>query len=172
MHETKRLLSEWFRMKDLDQLHYCLGVNIVYGENCVWLHQKQYITLMLKKFELMDAKTVSTPADHNVRLVKDDTVSKATDQVEYQSMIGSLLYAAIATRPDIAQAVGVVSNFVHNLQKLTKLLQKEYFDISRKPKTWIEVQQRWKIGLMQIGVVILMIDTQLQEMFSCLLVEQ
>ena len=89
MHKTKRLLSEQFRMKDLNQLHYCLGVNIVYGENCVWLHQKQYITLM----------TVSTPADHNVKLVKDDTVSKATDQVEYQSMIGSLLYAAMATRP-------------------------------------------------------------------------
>jgi len=31
--------------------------------------------------------------------------------VTYQSIVGSLLYAAIATRPDIAQAVGVVAKF-------------------------------------------------------------
>ena len=55
-----------------------LGVNIVCGVNCVWLHQKRYIKLMLKKFRLMDAKTVSTPADYSVKLVKDDTVSKTT----------------------------------------------------------------------------------------------
>ena len=35
MLETKGLLSERFRMKDMGQLHYCLGVNIVYGQNCV-----------------------------------------------------------------------------------------------------------------------------------------
>lgn len=39
------------------------------------------------------------------------SVSKPTVQVEYQSMVGSLLYTAMATRPDIAQAVLVVSKF-------------------------------------------------------------
>ena len=34
--------------------------------------------------------------------------------ISYQSIVGSLLYAAIATRPDIAQAVGVVSKFCAN----------------------------------------------------------
>ena len=91
MVETKRLLSEQFRMKDMGQLHYCLGVNIVYGQNRVWLHQKQYISLMFRKFGLEDANTVSTPADCNVKLVKDDHVSKPTYQAEYQSMVGSLL---------------------------------------------------------------------------------
>ena len=47
----------------------------------------------------------------NVRLVKNDGVSKSVDQVSYQSMVGSLLYASIATRPDIAQAVGAASKF-------------------------------------------------------------
>ena len=40
MSEVKQLLSERFKMKDMGQLHYCLGVNIVYGQNCCWLYQK------------------------------------------------------------------------------------------------------------------------------------
>lgn len=75
----------------------------------IWLHQKQYILSMLQKFGLMDAKPVSTPADHNVRLVKDDNISrKLEDKATYQSMVGSLLYAAMATRPDIAQALKIL----------------------------------------------------------------
>ena len=40
------------------------------------LHQKQYIKKMLKKEQLEDVKPVSTPADPNVTLQKDDGVSK------------------------------------------------------------------------------------------------
>lgn len=54
---------------------------------------------------------MSTPADPNVKLCKDDGVSKSVDSIMYQSMVGSLLYAAIATRPDISHAVGVVAKF-------------------------------------------------------------
>ena len=46
----------------------------------------------------------------DVKLVKDDG-SKPTDASLYQSIIGSLLYAATSTRPDIAHAVGVLSKF-------------------------------------------------------------
>ena len=46
----------------------------------------------------------------DVKLVKDDG-SKQADASLYQSIIGSLLYAAPSTRPDIAHAVGVLSKF-------------------------------------------------------------
>ena len=46
-----------------------------------------------------------------MKLIKDDGYSKAVDPVVYQSMVGSLIYAAIATRPDIAQAVGALAKF-------------------------------------------------------------
>ena len=49
--------------------------------------------------------------DVNVKLVKDDGYSKAVDPAEYQSMVGSLIYAAIATRLDIAHAVGTLAKF-------------------------------------------------------------
>lgn len=66
----------------------CLGVSIVYGQNCIWL---QYTT---QRIRTASANTVSTLADCNVKLVKDDHVRKSTDQIEYQSMISSLLYRA------------------------------------------------------------------------------
>lgn len=69
---------------------------------------------MLVKYGMQDAKIVSTPADENVKLEKDDGVSKKIDPVMYQSMVGSLLYVAIATRPDIAQAVAMVSKYNAN----------------------------------------------------------
>ena len=63
------------------------------------------------KERLTDTKTVSTPAVLNVKLRKDNSVSKQVNSVTQQSMVRSLLYVAIATTPDIAQAVGAVSKF-------------------------------------------------------------
>ena len=100
-------------MKDIGKLHYCLGIIVQHDKkkNCLWIHQEQYIIDTIQKYGLTDAKTVSTPADLNIKLRKDDSVSKQVNSVTYQSMVGSLLYATVATRPDIAQAVRAVSKF-------------------------------------------------------------
>ena len=87
---------------------------------------------MLGKFGLEDANTVSTPADCNVKLIKDDHVSKPANQAEYQSMVGSLLYIAMGTRPDIAQAVGVVSKFCSNPTEAHKTAVKRIFRYLKK----------------------------------------
>jgi hypothetical protein len=108
----KKALMERFKMKDMGAIHYCLGVSVIQSSDGMWLHQKQYVLSMLRKFGLTDAKPASTPANSNVTLVKEDGNSKRLeDKALYQSMVGSLLYAAMATRPDIAQAVGAVSKF-------------------------------------------------------------
>ena len=113
MQEVKEKLFERFRMKDMGKLHYCLGISISHDEDnyCITLQQKQYIRNILTRFGLADAKAVSTLADPSVTLVKDDGVSKEVDPTLYQSMVGSLIYAAMTTRPDITQAVGTVSKF-------------------------------------------------------------
>ena len=65
---------------------------------------------MLRKFKLEDAKTVAMPADQNVVLCRNDG-SESVDQKNYKSMIGNLLYAALATRPDIQFAVAACSHY-------------------------------------------------------------
>ena len=113
MQKIKDVLKAQFKIKDMRELHYCLGVGVVQDKENkqIWLHQGHYIEKIVKKFGQTEAKTVSTPADLNVKLEKNDGVSKTVDPTQYQSIVGSLLYAAIATRPDIAQAMGVVSKF-------------------------------------------------------------
>ncbi len=113
MISLKECLADRFRMKDMGELHYCLGISIERDEEkkSLYMHQKQYITSMIEKFGLSNCKVVSTPADINVKLTKDEEGGTPVDPVKYQSIVGSLLYVAIATRPDIAQAVGVVSKF-------------------------------------------------------------
>ena len=66
---------------------------------------------LLERYKLTEANTVTTPMDPNVKLVKDDSYSKKVDAAQYQSMVGSLLHAARATRPDIAYVVAIVSKF-------------------------------------------------------------
>ena len=75
------------------------------------MDQRQYIQSLLKRYGLSQPKTATTPADVNVKLIKNDGVSKPVNPVNYQSMVGSLLYASINIRPDIVQAVGAVSKF-------------------------------------------------------------
>jgi len=116
MQRLKDSLKLQFKMKDMGELHYYVGVCIVRDKERkqVYLHQGLYIEKMVKKFGQTQAKSVSTPADLNVRLQKEDGVSKPVDTTSYQSIVESLLYAAITSRPDIAQAVGVVSTFCAN----------------------------------------------------------
>ena len=111
MKKIKENLAARFKMKDLGKLHYCLGISIQHDEErgSLWMDQRQYIQSLLKRYRLSQAKSATTPADVNVKLVNNDGVSKPVNQVNYQSMVGSLLYASIATRPDIAQAVGAIS---------------------------------------------------------------
>ena len=101
-------------MKDMGELQKYVGVCIVQDKERkqVYLHQELYIEKILKKFGQTQAKSVSAPADLNVGLQKEDGVSKPVDMTSYQSIVGSLLYAAITIRPDIA--LGVVLKFCAN----------------------------------------------------------
>ena len=103
MIDLKTSLANHFKMKDMGVLHYCRGV--------LQISQEQYIGKIMRKYKLQDCKTVSRPMDLNVKLVKDDGYSKPVDVVQYQSKVGSLIYVAIATRPDIAYAVAALTKF-------------------------------------------------------------
>ena len=75
------------------------------------LHQASYISAILKRFNMIDAKSVDAP----ISLTKsEEDTTPLEDTVPYREAIGSLMYAAVTTRPDIAYAVGRASRNVEN----------------------------------------------------------
>ena len=101
MSAIKKQLCEGFKLKDMGEIHYLLEMSVQRKDDKVMLDQQQYLMNLLKKFELENVKTVSTPFDPNIKLEKDDGYSNPVDTTYYQSLVGSLLYAAMATQPDI-----------------------------------------------------------------------
>jgi hypothetical protein len=72
-----------------------------------------------------DCKLVTTPMQTSCKLSKDDD-SKSTDQRQYMSMIGSLLYVT-TSRPDVMQEVGQVALISRNTKGITCISSKEDF---------------------------------------------
>src|SRR5277367_2799972 len=60
---------------------------------------------------MQDSKPASTPLSSGARLTNAKATDTLTDQREYQSMVGNLMYAMLATRPDLAQSIQQISQF-------------------------------------------------------------
>ena len=66
---------------------------------------------MLRKYNFHDHKSVSTPFDSSVHLFPMNNDDDIFNKKDYASIIGNLRYTIDCTRPNIANAVGVLSRF-------------------------------------------------------------
>ena len=114
LEKEKSLMKERFEMEDRGEIHYCLGMSITRdrASKILKINQRAYLENVLKRFQMFECKPVSTPMEIGKRFEKLKDGENTTSQKEYQAAIGSLTYAAIATRPDISYAVGVLSQFM------------------------------------------------------------
>ena len=117
----KSKLNDTFDMKDLGDASHILGMRIVRDRDkkLLYLSQAEYIDKVLKRFNMERGKALSTPLPPYVKLCLNDCPKSDAEKVEmakvpYSSAVGSLMYAMICTRPDIAYAVGVVSRYMSN----------------------------------------------------------
>jgi hypothetical protein len=76
----------------------------------LFFNQRKYVLDLLKDVEMMDAKPASTPLDSKLQLAKNSEPLQSINH--YQHLVGKLIYLTI-TRPDIAYAVSLVSQFMH-----------------------------------------------------------
>ena len=119
--QLKKELSREFDMKDLGPARKILGMEIQRDRKAgkLWLSQKGYIKKVVERFKMQDAKPTATPIAAHFKLSSQlcptsDTEREDMAKVPYASAVGSLMYAMISTRPDIAHAVSVVSRFMAN----------------------------------------------------------
>ena len=69
----------------------------------------------MKKYEYLNVKEVGTPFDPNFKLYEN--TGKPIAQLEYASVIGSLMYAMSCTRPDISYSVCRLARYTKNPSK-------------------------------------------------------
>jgi len=110
--EVKAKLSEQYKITHLGPERQLLGIKIHRDDYGISLGQKAFITTILKRFHMQDAHGVTTPMDPNVKLdLANDRGEKELDKESvkhFQVIVRSLMYAALATRPDISYAVAAL----------------------------------------------------------------
>lgn len=119
--KLKIFLHSRFKMKDLGEARFCIGLKItrdrVNGK--IWLDQQQYVKDVLERFNMANCSPVSTPVDPGAKLNKSMCPSEPKEvqsmqAIPYKEAVGSLMFIAQATRPDISFAVNMVSKFSSN----------------------------------------------------------
>ncbi|RVW29870.1 Retrovirus-related Pol polyprotein from transposon RE1 [Vitis vinifera] len=101
-----------FKMKDLGHLKYFLGIEVSRSSEGIFLSQRKYALDLLQETGMSGCQPINTPIEEDLKLcVKPNQVS--TDKGRYQRLVGRLMYLA-HTRPDLAYALSVVSQYMHN----------------------------------------------------------
>ena len=102
--DIKRQLGKLYQMKDLGPTSSYLGIQITRDRNtrAIWIDQQAYIENALKRFELQDANNTKTPLPAGIHLEKSEEPVALNTMTYYQQIIGTLIHAAISTRPNIA----------------------------------------------------------------------
>ena len=115
----KAALCERFEMTDLGEIHYLLGMSIKRDRESrtLTISQPNYLDKVLKKFGMQNCTPVSTPLEPGRKFQQLAPSDEPFDVQTYQQAIGCLTYISTATRPDIAAAVGVLSQYMSKPSK-------------------------------------------------------
>ena len=113
---VKRTLGRQYKMTDLGAVSRFLGLNIKRdrASRRITIDQEDYIRAVLERFEMAGCQPAPTPLPSNALLVSNPETCSDKDRTKYQSLVGSLMFAALGTRPDISFAVTRLSRYSAN----------------------------------------------------------
>ncbi|XP_039009811.1 uncharacterized mitochondrial protein AtMg00810-like [Hibiscus syriacus] len=119
--ELKEILKKSFKMKDLGNLKYFLGFEILRSKEGILINQRKYTIELIEDARLGGAKLTLTPLEQNLKLIstmehdeeeqQDSSDLVLKDISVYQRLIGRLLYQT-HTRSDITFVVKHLSQFM------------------------------------------------------------
>nr|GEZ41192.1 retrotransposon protein, putative, Ty1-copia subclass [Tanacetum cinerariifolium] len=130
LQDVKSYLGRCFAIKDLGDAAYIFGIKI-YRDRSRWLIglcQSVYNEKILKRYHMENFKRGSIPMQDKLRLSKSQSAStpdelKRMQNVPYASAVGSIMYVVRCTRPDVALAQNITSQFQHNLGDIKRELR-------------------------------------------------
>ena len=121
LSETKKYLSKNFEMKDLGEASFVIGIEISRDRSrgTLGLSQKAYINKVLERFSMQSCNPVNVPLQKGDKFSLSQCPGSDLERehmkgMPYASLVGSLLYAQVCTRPDISFAVGMLGRYQSN----------------------------------------------------------
>ncbi|CAI7798152.1 unnamed protein product [Closterium sp. NIES-54] len=118
IQNVQQQLMKNFKCKTLGEVKYYLGMHVERDLDHRWLklHQEKFIKDLGEKYGIENEHKVATPLPAEFKLVKaaEDEGVEAEEQQQFQSLVGSVLYAAVHTRPDISFSVGQLARVMQN----------------------------------------------------------
>ena len=113
MSAAKAEITQHLNITNLGEARTFVGLQISRNrpERTITIHQTSYITRVLERFGMLDSRIVHTPLDPSVVLTPSTEEEPSSLDFPYTAVIGSLMYAAVATRPNISHAIQCLSQF-------------------------------------------------------------
>jgi hypothetical protein len=144
INDIKAKLNERFHMTDLGPCKYYLGMEVTRDRpnRTLKLSQRGYIEKVLREFGMWDCSQKNdTPIDAHNKLRRADAAFEPTrEEIKwYQKAVGSLMYAMLGTRPDIAFAVSVVSRYAARPTQQHRSAVQRIFRYLRKTVNYVLV---------------------------------
>ena len=120
--KLKDKIKKHWEITDHGPISWFLGFEIKQDQKAktISINQSAYIQRVVKKFNLTNAKPVLTPMEPGTQFSVEQCPSSINQQskikgIPYSEAIGSVLRAAVVSRPDIAYTTGTLSQFIQNL---------------------------------------------------------
>jgi len=124
MDKVKQFLNENFKIKDLGQLSYFLGLEVTRTEKGIHLNQRKYALDILANQGMLAAKPCSAPMAKNMKVLFGQ--NEPSYEVEsYRRIIGRLLDLT-NTRPDIKYVVQFLSQSCNRQMNCITKLSNEF----------------------------------------------
>jgi hypothetical protein len=110
VNALKHSLHAEFKLKDLGNLKYFLGLEVARTAKGISLCQRKYTLEIISNSGLLETKPVKTPMEQNLKLSAIDGIL-LEDPSQYRRLVGRLLYLTV-TRLDISFSVQKLSQFM------------------------------------------------------------
>ncbi|KAG5556472.1 hypothetical protein RHGRI_006920 [Rhododendron griersonianum] len=115
MARLKSFLLKHFRIKDLGDLKYFLGIEFSRSRKGIFMSQRKYALDILEDAGLLGARPEKFPIEQHLKLTLTDGVL-LDNPTRYRRLVGRLIYLTV-TRPDIVYSIQTLSQFMHQPKK-------------------------------------------------------
>lgn len=117
IEKTVKSLKSLLNAKDMGQVKRFLGMEITKTAEELKIIQRNYIEKLLSHFNMMECKGVSTPMVTGFNIDPSSAPDTESTNFPYRKLVGSLMYLACTSRPDIMYSVSYLSRYLDKPNK-------------------------------------------------------